>query len=151
MDQSWQEELDKLKQEDPRFAEVSLSDIFRRGRPSAGYIGGLDRLSGSADRIIGQRVRDKSDADGYSYIRPYDKALEDFQLQTNAVSRRLLAIEAKRSGGIPDAPFRKDWALALFKRVLRDAVEAEPFQLRQGFFEGLGARDPEQVVGRHGE
>jgi hypothetical protein len=27
--------------------------------------------------------------------------------------------------GIPDAPFRKDWGVQLFKRALRDAVESD--------------------------
>ena len=31
-------------------------------------------------------------------------------------------IEVEESGNIPDAPFRKDWALAMFKRALRDAI-----------------------------
>jgi hypothetical protein len=30
-----------------------------------------------------------------------------------------------RNAGIPDAPFRKDWSLQLFKRALRDAVDAD--------------------------
>jgi len=29
------------------------------------------------------------------------------------------------AGGIPDAPFRKDWSIQLFKRALRDAVDAD--------------------------
>jgi len=31
----------------------------------------------------------------------------------------------KTQAGIPDAPFRKDWSLQLFKRALRDAVDAD--------------------------
>ena len=31
-------------------------------------------------------------------------------------------LDSARSGGIPDAPFRKDWPLQMFKRALRDAV-----------------------------
>lgn len=33
-----------------------------------------------------------------------------------------IANRIKQLGGIPDAPHRKDWSLALFKRALRDAV-----------------------------
>lgn len=33
--------------------------------------------------------------------------------------------QANESGKIPDAPFRKDWSIQLFKRALRDAVDAD--------------------------
>lgn len=31
-------------------------------------------------------------------------------------------MDASRKGGIPDAPFRKDWSVQMFKRALRDAI-----------------------------
>jgi hypothetical protein len=34
-------------------------------------------------------------------------------------------IASDNVGGIPDAPFRKDWSIQLFKRALRDAVDAD--------------------------
>ncbi len=32
--------------------------------------------------------------------------------------------QRQRSSGVPDAPYRKDWGLQMFKRALRDAVES---------------------------
>jgi site-specific DNA-cytosine methylase/adenine/guanine phosphoribosyltransferase-like PRPP-binding protein len=44
---------------------------------------------------------------------------------TDAEMQELGELNSKALGkGIPDAPFRKDWSLQLFKRALRDAVES---------------------------
>jgi hypothetical protein len=45
---------------------------------------------------------------------------------TEAEMQELGELNSKALGrGIPDAPFRKDWSLQLFKRALRDAVDSE--------------------------
>lgn len=51
----------------------------------------------------------------------YENIRETKELAIEANSRSLYAAR-KSAGSVPDAPFRKDWPLALFKRALRDAV-----------------------------
>ena len=42
--------------------------------------------------------------------------------EADSIEEAIASVEPFQSEGIPDAPFRKDWALAMVKRALRDAV-----------------------------
>ena len=53
-----------------------------------------------------------------------DRIAKDFAFKLNDLNSKAEAIRnpSKYTGAVADAPFRKDWSLALFKRALRDAV-----------------------------
>ena len=46
-------------------------------------------------------------------------------LETSSSIEKLKSEYDKNIGSIPDAPFRKDWSLQMFKRALRDAVSSD--------------------------
>jgi hypothetical protein len=46
-------------------------------------------------------------------------------LETSSSLEKLKSEYDRKIGSIPDAPFRKDWSLQMFKRALRDAVASD--------------------------
>lgn len=113
------------------FAEEFQSDLHQEAR-AEGYASDFDPIE-----IIQEMDRSQLE----SIVQPYKKlssaALDKMtaadlkaeltelaQSPDADMSRRVKrSIRTLMSGGLPDAPFRKDWPLQMFKRLLRDAVE----------------------------
>ena len=57
-------------------------------------------------------------------VRKRQQELLDKPTLTDAEVAEIEELSKAKPGEIPDAPFRKDWPLQMFKRTLRDAVES---------------------------
>jgi hypothetical protein len=90
---------------DGLFMEELQSDRHQAGREK-GYAG-----EGTNDLEVFEKLRDI----------PREQRTQEQQDRFNQLSFRAINSPER---GIPDAPFRKDWSLQLFKRALRDAVES---------------------------
>jgi hypothetical protein len=111
-----------------RFIEEIQSDLHQKAREQ-GYQG-----EGSGEIPLGYRLRDlNEEARQQGFNFPVD-APQRWKFSSNDYSsseyssreEALGALERYASifpKGIPDAPFRKDWPLQMFKRALRDAVD----------------------------
>ena len=107
---------------DGLFIEEIQSDRHQQARDK-GYKGdptglkiveenGLYRIRDKDGKTVQMRV---SESGGFSHVM---SAVTDKSI----AERELARLESENTGGIPDAPFRKDWHLQMFKRALRDAV-----------------------------
>jgi N12 class adenine-specific DNA methylase len=99
------------------FVEELQSDRHQAGR-NKGYAEKPNTDGWTAEKLVDgiYRVRDNAGEQvGDERGTSPQEAIE----AASATTARLDAIVDKK---IPDAPFRKDWPLALFKRALRDAV-----------------------------
>ena len=103
---------------DGLFIEELQSDRHQAGR-DVGYIG--DKL----ETPNGYKI-EKSPIKGFLVFDPEGNSLGSKETEVDAI--QAARMNAGLSGAkmqVPDAPFRKDWSLQLFKRALRDAVESE--------------------------
>jgi hypothetical protein len=102
---------------DGLFIEELQSDRHQAGR-DVGYIG--DKL----EIPNGYKI-EKSPIKGFLVFDPEGNSLGSKETEVDAI--QAARMNAGLSGAkmqVPDAPFRKDWSLQLFKRALRDAVES---------------------------
>jgi hypothetical protein len=102
---------------DGLFIEELQSDRHQAGR-DVGYIG--DKL----EVPNGYKI-EKSPIRGFLVFDPQGNSLGGKETEVDAI--QAARMDAGLSGAkmqVPDAPFRKDWSLQLFKRALRDAVES---------------------------
>lgn len=113
------------------FSEEFQSDLHQEARKE-GYASDFDPVE-----IIDEMDRAQLE----SILQPYKKlSAAEMDMMTAAdmksslkelaqssdgdMSRRVKrSISTLMSGGLPNAPFRKDWPLQMFKRLLRDAVD----------------------------
>lgn len=104
------------------FIEELQSDRHQAGRKE-GYRGDEDRSKppvGSTVNKRGDRFR-VEDPRGNSYAQG---ATEEEAIANAWVNLQGNDLRVLRERGVADAPYRKEWPLALFKRALRDAVAA---------------------------
>lgn len=102
---------------DGLFIEELQSDRHQAGR-DVGYIG--DKL----EIPNGYKI-EKSPIRGFLVFDPEGNSLGSKETEVDAI--QAARMNAGLSGAkmqVPDAPFRKDWGVQLFKRALRDAVES---------------------------
>jgi hypothetical protein len=109
------------------FIEELQSDRHQKGR-EAGYQEDAARTERQIIRDL-DAVTEDLRGRGAKYA-PSEQDWDnnpDLLARHNALSAELDAARIKKAEGelVPDAPFRKDWALQLFKRALRDAVAEE--------------------------
>ena len=112
---------------DGLFMEELQSDRHQAGREK-GY-----REEASAADVTALDVAEKARSEAHARYRDALKAdrpeseltpLEEEWYRAKAIASSLQSKIQQAKEGIPDAPFRKDWSLQLFKRALRDAVES---------------------------
>jgi RNA polymerase sigma factor (sigma-70 family) len=92
------------------FMEEAQSGLHQKGRKK-GYRDELD-------------VRQDS-ASGWWLVFKDGERIASGKTKQDAIKNATEFSGTDAEGMIPDAPFRKDWPLAMFKRALRDAVEAD--------------------------
>ena len=96
------------------FMEELQSDRHQAGREK-----GYSELSKLPVRVFDKEgntlKRFKSGIEAEAYIKTNDPQMDRLDYEDDGGKEK----------GIPDAPFRKDWSLQLFKRALRDAVDSE--------------------------
>ncbi|MDQ7835462.1 MAG: hypothetical protein RDU24_08780 [Humidesulfovibrio sp.] len=103
------------------FIEEIQSDWHQAGRKKgysqelvAGSQAKLDALQAELDRLLDGRSADQLPTEAEKqqannlYYEIYDEKVR---------------LEGKRTVGVPNAPFKKSWAMLAFKRILREAVE----------------------------
>ena len=113
------------------FIEELQSDRHQAGRQK-GYKGEVDVVNSidklSRDQLVqiikwnergNENLEGDEDIEDLRYtVRGYlEQEGQDETGETFSYIKKMVGID-----GVPDAPFRKDWPLALFKRALRDAV-----------------------------
>ena len=107
--------LEQLRKEQPRFAKARVADLDAY-RPAQGSLAYEVQIAAGL-RVL--RASEQSEA-----LKTHGVEGRRLKQQREEIAQKINANKQFNVGKTPDAPFRKDWALALFKRVLRDAVEA---------------------------
>lgn len=93
------------------FVEELQSDRHQAGREKGYGESGVSFKVVAQGELLGE----------YQDKRSAEQAAEDFREEGYSP----IGIEEVKGNGIPDAPFRKDWSIQLFKRALRDAVDSD--------------------------
>jgi hypothetical protein len=107
------------------FIEEIQSDRHQAGRKK-GYAGELSKIDTSgwtAEPSWMEGMWSVSDAEGNPVMGSSMIEKSRFPAEAKAIAEAArLKDEQISSGAAPDAPFRKDWSVQMFKRALRDAV-----------------------------
>jgi hypothetical protein len=103
------------------FIEELQSDRHQAGR-ERGYEGDIKPISAEENKRLSQLTRElfELEYNGIDESNPTQEFIELNREYTELSNRSEKYIKSN----VPDAPFRKDWSLQLFKRALRDAVES---------------------------
>jgi site-specific DNA-cytosine methylase len=106
---------------DGLFVEEFQSDRHQAGR-ERGYEGDIKPISAEENKRLSQLTRElfELEYNGIDESNPTQEFIELNREYTELSNRSEKYIKSN----VPDAPFRKDWSLQLFKRALRDAVES---------------------------
>lgn len=106
------------------FVEEFQSDRHQQGREK-GYNEDQPQTGKDYKNLGWKAEKDGDTWDIYSPEGRYvdSKVAESEVDALDKMAKRIVASGSSRSA-IPDAPFRKDWGVQLFKRALRDAVES---------------------------